>query len=669
VSLRALLQRGLSREVAAYVVRELAEALAYVHAAVGEDGEPLGIVHRDVGPSNVLVSRDGEVKLADFGIAKLRDAVHRTRTGAAFGTRVYMSPEQHARGIVSAASDVWAAGVVLWEATVGRRLFDDDDGEVASRIRAGLVTAPSSIDSAYPAGLEQIVMSALHVDATKRPTAAQLAAQLGAWIGDDARCRRELAALVAEVPSKRAAPEATRMTRVEAPARSRSWHRRIGLGVLVAAVPALVYAYTKGEPRARQPAPAVAAAWAEVQHGGHERARVLVDELLAVRPRDPEVATLAVLVHWWLGSRQIDRLLDVAEALPLDPAQRALVRTLGLLHQGRPAEAVGHATLAEQRHPGTAAIAYVLGEASWHAGDREGGVKWLERAVERDPRWQVALAHVVAYRAAAGDAAALRALATTIAGVDTAGAAVLDVQASIVDRDYERAVARAREVTPWVAADPRIWLVRARAGVLAGELDDAARSAAIARAWWPVDDRDDGAFAVWTELYLYRGDEEGFVRAVGARGNASATLRPALWHDAVIDAPLPIRTDHTLRRPGDSAMAPPPLSELLAVLGAASRGADAVEFYRGSPYPDVRAFGEGLAAARTGDHRVAARWFQTARDQALADTRPLVAFWLARSLRALGDLEAAGAACDDVRRPRAYVSYRALLLRECGGSS
>jgi hypothetical protein len=205
--------------------------------------------------------------------------------------------------------------------------------------------------------------------------------------------------------------------------------------------------------------------------------------------------------------------------------------------------------------------------------------------------------------------------------------------------------------------------------VLAGALDDAARSAEIARAWWPVDDRDDGAFAVWTELYLYRGDEDGFVRAVGARGNASATLRPGLWHDAVIDAPLPIRTDHTLRRPGDSAMAPPPLSELLAVLGAASRGVDAVEFYRGSPYPEVRAFGEGLAAARAGDHRRAASWFETARDQALADTRPLVAFWLARSLRALGDRDGVEGACEDVRRPRAYVSYRALLLRECGDSS
>jgi hypothetical protein len=149
-------------------------------------------------------------------------------------------------------------------------------------------------------------------------------------------------------------------------------------------------------------------------------------------------------------------------------------------------------------------------------------------------------------------------------------------------------------------------------------------------------------------------------------------LRPALWHDTPLDAPRPIRTDRALRRPGDSAMAAPPLSELLVVLGAANHGDEAAAFYRGSPYPEVRAFGEGIAAARTEDHVAAVRWLASARDHALADTRPLIAFWLARSLRALGDHAAAREACDDVRRPRGYVSYRALLLRECsetGGSS
>jgi hypothetical protein len=411
--------------------------------------------------------------------------------------------------------------------------------------------------------------------------------------------------------------------------------------------------------------PALAAAWAEVQRGGHERARVLVDELLTVRPRDPDVATLGVLVHWWLGSRQIDRLVELAEALPLAPAQRALVRTLSLLHQGRPEEAVGYAMLAEQQHPRSAEIAYALGEAMWHAGDRVGGAHWLELAVTRDPRWQVGLAHVAIFRAATADGAALRALAATVAKVDVAGGAVLEVQAAIAERDYDAAVQRARLASTWSAADPRVWLMRARAEVLAGSLDNAQRCVAIARAWWPVDDRDDGPFAVWTELFLYRGDEEGFIRAVDARGNASATLRPGVWHDAVIDAPLPIRTDRALRPPGDSGMAAPPLAELLVTLGAATRGNNAIEFYRGSPYPEVRSFGEGIAAARAGDHVAAARWLSTARDAALGDTRPLIGFWLARSLRAMGDQAGANRACEDVQRPRAYISYRALLLREC----
>src|SRR5947208_2358957 len=83
--------------------------------------------------------RDGDVKLTDFGIAKVRGAVHRTRTGVLRGTYGYMSPEQHQRAPVDAASDVWSAGVVLWEATVGRPLFgdgDDEDSDGTARICA-----------------------------------------------------------------------------------------------------------------------------------------------------------------------------------------------------------------------------------------------------------------------------------------------------------------------------------------------------------------------------------------------------------------------------------------------------------------------------------------------------------------------------------------------------
>src|ERR1051325_6044807 len=114
-SLAAILARarqgeGLPRELGLYVAAELAHALDHVHHAVGADGAPLAIVHRDVNPGNVLVSRSGEGKLTDFGIAKARAGAHRTRTGVVRGTSGDMSPEQLGGAAGAGGSGVWRAG-------------------------------------------------------------------------------------------------------------------------------------------------------------------------------------------------------------------------------------------------------------------------------------------------------------------------------------------------------------------------------------------------------------------------------------------------------------------------------------------------------------------------------------------------------------------------------
>ncbi|MDX2088282.1 MAG: protein kinase [Kofleriaceae bacterium] len=130
VSLRA---RGetLPREVALYVVREVAQALDYAHTLT-LDGSAAHVVHRDVSPSNVLVSCEGAVKLADFGIAKAATSDLRTQTGIMRGKPSYMAPEQALAKPVDGRADLFALGVVLFELLAGTRPFDVPRNDVAT---------------------------------------------------------------------------------------------------------------------------------------------------------------------------------------------------------------------------------------------------------------------------------------------------------------------------------------------------------------------------------------------------------------------------------------------------------------------------------------------------------------------------------------------------------
>jgi len=133
--------RGLPLGVALGVVADLASALGAAHSAVDPMGAPLSIVHRDVTPQNVLVSRGGRVKLIDFGVAKSAEQDHQTRTGILKGKLAYMAPEQF-RGVVTSQTDIFALGVILHELVSGRRLFKrQTDAEVFSAILADPIPA------------------------------------------------------------------------------------------------------------------------------------------------------------------------------------------------------------------------------------------------------------------------------------------------------------------------------------------------------------------------------------------------------------------------------------------------------------------------------------------------------------------------------------------------
>jgi serine/threonine-protein kinase len=170
---------------AIYIVQSVAAGLHYAHERRDEGGRPLGLVHRDVSPSNVLLSFDGEVKLGDFGIAKATEHTQATATATLRGKLAYMSPEQARGQALDRRSDVFSLGIILFELTTGFRQFlADTQYQLLNRVAEGRTTAPRDVDPQYPMELETIVMRALAIDPADRyPTALALHEDLGhfAW--------------------------------------------------------------------------------------------------------------------------------------------------------------------------------------------------------------------------------------------------------------------------------------------------------------------------------------------------------------------------------------------------------------------------------------------------------------------------------------------------------
>jgi serine/threonine protein kinase len=148
----------------AHVGAELATVLSYVHAN--------GIVHRDVKPSNILIGRDGVVRLADFGIARmLADPTGHTSSGTTIGTAAYIAPEQVRGETVTPASDIYSLGLVLLEALTGARAYTGGAMEAAiARLHAAPLI-PTSLPTGWPALLTQMT----DIDPARRPTAQEIA--------------------------------------------------------------------------------------------------------------------------------------------------------------------------------------------------------------------------------------------------------------------------------------------------------------------------------------------------------------------------------------------------------------------------------------------------------------------------------------------------------------
>jgi serine/threonine protein kinase len=169
--LRKLAERRklLPREFAVYIAMEAAKGLDYAHKRTTLQGQPLSIVHRDVSPSNLLVSYSGEVKVADFGIVKAANCAEDTGAGMLKGKFEYMSPEQASGLELDRRSDIFSLGIILHEMLTGRRLFKtEDEIRTLERIKAGDVDPPSTQNPSVPARLDEIVMRALARNADDR---------------------------------------------------------------------------------------------------------------------------------------------------------------------------------------------------------------------------------------------------------------------------------------------------------------------------------------------------------------------------------------------------------------------------------------------------------------------------------------------------------------------
>lgn len=172
---------------ACYIAWCLLDALGYLHGGIGAT-PPLPLLHRDVNPSNVLLSVNGEVKLTDFGLAEFAGRP-RAEAGALRGTVAYMSPEQMLGDSIDVRSDLYAVGVVLWELVANRRLFGmASELDLLPRVRDAQVPLLDTVRGGVPDYLARVVRQATFADRERRfqsaadfSRALQLAAQRNGW--------------------------------------------------------------------------------------------------------------------------------------------------------------------------------------------------------------------------------------------------------------------------------------------------------------------------------------------------------------------------------------------------------------------------------------------------------------------------------------------------------
>ncbi len=163
------LERQVPVDLAAFIVSRVARGLTYAHQKRDRDGHPLNIVHRDIGPKNVLMGYEGDVKLTDFGIAKAFNLMYNEEGKVIAGKDEYLSPEQASYAVTDARADLFPLGIVLTELLLGRNIFRDSD---RAQSRRNILSMPiprfSTLRSDIDDRLETIIQKALTRDRERR---------------------------------------------------------------------------------------------------------------------------------------------------------------------------------------------------------------------------------------------------------------------------------------------------------------------------------------------------------------------------------------------------------------------------------------------------------------------------------------------------------------------
>jgi serine/threonine-protein kinase len=166
--------QGVPVEAACLVCVKVCEGLAYAHEVTDTKGRKLGIVHRDVSPPNVLITRHGEVKIADFGLAKANSQLEQSEPGIIKGKFSYLSPEAAMGETVDHRADIFAIGIMLWEMLAGRRLFlGETDIETVRQVQASRIPPLAGENPGVTAELDRILQKALAREPKQRYQSAR----------------------------------------------------------------------------------------------------------------------------------------------------------------------------------------------------------------------------------------------------------------------------------------------------------------------------------------------------------------------------------------------------------------------------------------------------------------------------------------------------------------
>ncbi len=178
------LKVALRLDMSAWIVARVAEGLHYAHELADKAGTPLGIIHRDVNPSNIFLTYEGGIKLFDFGLAKSVGRASKSQAGIVKGKLPYLSPEQILQIPIDKRSDIFTLGTTLWEMTTMKRLFRrENDIATVKAVRNAPIPDPRTLVPGYPDDLAAIVMHALERDQDMRyATAADFARDLDAFV-------------------------------------------------------------------------------------------------------------------------------------------------------------------------------------------------------------------------------------------------------------------------------------------------------------------------------------------------------------------------------------------------------------------------------------------------------------------------------------------------------